>query len=231
MKILSFCKSKFTLIELLVVIAIIAILAAMLLPALSAARERARAANCISNLKQVGLALTSYSQAWEGYCGYNGNKNWSVPLYDGKYIESLSTFLCPSLEPFAAEGKSLTSLVTGSSSLWYYSCTYGMLCGLTSTVATSAAQASLIEDPSNYSYMVDSVCKSNNMWFQIAAIRPKLDWAGVHFRHNKMSNQLFFDWHVEALTADAFNDKPSCKNKSGKFYWIRIADEDSIHNP
>jgi prepilin-type N-terminal cleavage/methylation domain-containing protein len=110
-------RRRFTLIELLVVIAIIAILAALLLPSLAKAKERAKGIACISNLKQVGLVVFMYAEEQSNYIplgyygGYYNNYYFTgvatpigslYPYYYGGYIKNPQVWFCPAhIHPYS----------------------------------------------------------------------------------------------------------------------------------
>ena len=99
-------RRGFTLVELLVVVAIIALLAAILFPAFAAVREKARATSCLSNLKQMGLAITQYEQDYDqhfpllleeksGTSQASPNIGWAANIQS--YVKNLQIYQCPSV--------------------------------------------------------------------------------------------------------------------------------------
>jgi prepilin-type N-terminal cleavage/methylation domain-containing protein/prepilin-type processing-associated H-X9-DG protein len=164
-------KKAFTLIELLVVIAIIAILAAILFPVFAQAREKARQAACLSNLKQMGSALAMYVQDYDeslpSTCAWG--KAWlhgpavancpplvaaGAPAYIQEflvpYVKNEGIWYCPSAgkgKPLAVSNTAVTNMgQNGTSYIWNHqtnSVTEGPLVGRPAFLVSGASIAAI----------------------------------------------------------------------------------------
>ena len=208
-------KKRFTLIELLVVIAIIAILAAMLLPALSAARARARAANCISNLKSNILAMTMYAGDNDGFIStynsqaFSGTDNyltWAGIMFGTQYLPDKSQ---------SVSCASMISTIKAVSGL-YSTCTYGALTGTVSLNDNTVSPqfrylnnnqsrfiiTGKVVNPTGFFVLGDSFYKSKNA--ECYAITFTGDDMNIIARHGGRMNAAFVDGHAGAYTPSEF---------------------------